>query len=71
MDLMHNVVISLLGGQREGVYRIVLNEPLLEKVVVTRLDHPSTGGINSKQEKEGITTNSRKNFNLPLLGKLI
>lgn len=71
MDLMHNVVISLLGGQREGIYRIVLNESVIGKVVVTRLDHPSTGDISSKQEDGDLTTSTRKNFNLPLLGKLL
>lgn len=37
MELMHNEVIRIAAGELKGLYRVVLDEPSIERVVAVRL----------------------------------
>lgn len=41
MELMHNVAFSILEGSDAGLYRVVLDEIVLNKTAVVRLDPPA------------------------------
>lgn len=77
MGLMHNQAIGILADARlsdglEGIYRVILNEPLVKKVVVVRIDQPAT----EKPHRGGRpplsqTKQVRKKSPLQLIGDLL
>lgn len=72
MELMHNAVIRIAAGDLMGLYRVVLDEPCIERVIAVRLDAggesvPSRGGRKKKEN----TKKPRKKAPLPLVGELL
>ena len=72
MELMHNEVIRIAVGDLKGLYRVVLDEPLIERVVAVRLvagaeDARPKGG----RKKKETTKRPRKKAPAPLLGELL
>jgi putative transposase len=72
MDLIHNTAFRILGGQDNGIYRVVLDEIQIGKTAVVRLDPPEE----SRKAKGGRkqlaqTKNKRKKAPPPMLGETI
>lgn len=77
MDLMHNQAIEILADARlpdglEGIYRVILNEPAINKLVVVRIDQPAT----EKSQRGGRPPASQskrvpKKRPQPLIGELL
>jgi putative transposase len=72
MELMHNEVFRVAAGDLKGLYRVILDEPLIDRVIAVRLDldaavAPKKGG-RKKLEK---TKRKRKKAPPPLLGDLL
>lgn len=72
MELMHNQVIRIAAGDLMGLYRVVLDEPSIERVIAVRLDAvaesvPSKGGRKKKEN----TKKPRKKAPPPLVGELL
>ncbi len=72
MELMHNQVIRIAAGDLMGLYRVVLDEPSIERVIAVRLDAaaetvPPKGG----RKKTENTKRPRKKPPLPLVGELL
>lgn len=72
MELMHNEVIRIAAGELEGLYRVVLDEPNIERVVAVRLEGNSevakSRGGRRKREK---SARPRKKAPPPLVGELL
>ncbi len=72
MDLMHNEVIRIAIGELKGLYRVVLDEPSIEKVIVVRLDAiAGNSPPKSGRKKLEKTKRPRKKAPAPLMGELI
>lgn len=72
MELMHNEVISITAGELKGLYRVILDEPSIERVVAVRLDADAEGAQSKGGRKKIERTKSpRKKPTLPLIGELI
>lgn len=71
MDLIHNEVFKITVGDLQGLYRVVLNEPATEQLIVVRLDS-SPGAIESKGGRRKIDSPLKKQKKppQPLVGKL-
>lgn len=70
--LMHNQVIHVLSGAWEGIYRVILDEPRIDKTVLVRLSEPTqTGKRPGGRKKLAATKSPRKKAPLPLIGDLI
>lgn len=72
MELMHNQVIRIAAGDLMGLYRVVLDEPSIDRVIAVRLDAaaetvPPKGGRKKKEN----TKKPRKKAPLPLVGELL
>lgn len=73
MELMHNQVVAILSiGENEALYRVLLDEPLLNQTVLVRID----GGIEEERHRGGrkkIAARKRCNQKPPepLVGTLI
>ena len=72
MELMHNDVIRIAAGELKGLYRVVLDEPAIERVVAVRMDSDAEvvrpkGG----RKKTERTKNLRRKAPLPLIGELL
>lgn len=72
MDLMHNEVIRVAAGDLQGTYRVVLDEPAIQKVVVVRLDR-AAGTVRRKvgRRRKEVTKTPRKKAPAPLVGDLL
>jgi putative transposase len=72
MELMHNEVIRIAAGELKGLYRVVLDEPSIERVVAVRLDAAAEDarpkGGRRKKEK---TKRPRRKAPAPLVGGLL
>lgn len=72
MELMHNEVFRVAAGDLKGLYRVVLDEPLIDRVVAVRLDPdadlaPRKGG----RKKLKLTKKKRKKAPPSLVGDLL
>lgn len=45
MDLMHNCALRITEGEAEGLYRVILDEPGINRTALVRLDPPAAGEI--------------------------
>lgn len=73
MDLMHNQAISILDGDYKGIYRIILNEPSIDKTCLVRLDPDPVVGGQSKGGRRRLDNpiNPRKKQKQQNVGALI
>lgn len=73
MDLMHNQAIRILGGEYKGLYRVLLDEIVLNQTVLVRLDTPPErgGGKRGGRKPLSATKHPRKNQRLPNVGQLL
>jgi putative transposase len=72
MELMHNEVIRIAAGELKGLYRVVLDEPSIERVVAVRLE--ADGEVTRSQDgrkKKEKTKLPRKKAPAPLVGELL
>lgn len=71
MELMHNEVVLIAAGYLKGTYRVVLDEPRANQVIVVRLD-PTQDDSRSRggRKKKAVTLKPRKKAPEPLIGKL-
>lgn len=72
MDLIHNEVIRIAASDLQGTYRVVLDEPAIQKVVAVRLDPTDEaakrkGGRKRKEPRKS----PRKTRSAPLVGDLL
>lgn len=74
MDLMHNCAIRIVDGVWEGIYRVLLDEPALNRTALVRLDPPGTteGGISRGGRKRlPHPKNPRKKPRAPVLSTVL
>lgn len=77
MDLMHNQVIRILSDANdtdslEGMYRVILDEPTINKTVVVRIDVSGTKKARRGGRKlAAVTMRKRKKSPPPLIGDLL
>jgi len=73
MDLIHNQTFKIINNELEGIYRVILHKPDIEKIVVVRLDSDSENTDRSKggRKQIEITKNPRKKPPVPNIGTLI
>jgi putative transposase len=72
MELMHNEVIRIAAGELKGIYRVVLDEPTIESVVVVRLDADAQVERRTVgRKKNEKTKRPRKKAPAPLVGELL
>lgn len=77
MDLIHNMVIRILGDANdaatlEGIYRVILDEPTINKTIVVRIDEPaSPKAIRGGRKLATVTNRKRKKNPPPLIGNLL
>jgi putative transposase len=70
MDLMHNQVIHILDGDKEGIYRVILDEPRLNKTALVRLSAEEPRGTAGRR-RLNVTKRPRKKSPAALVGALI
>lgn len=70
MDLMHNSCFRIQSGPNQGIYRVVLNEPLINKIVAARLDAPTGGAGKGGRRLMERTASPRKKRVPPLINGL-
>ena len=72
MEVMHNEVIRIAAGELKGLYRVVLNEPSIQRVVAVRIDADaeSVRHKGGRKRKE-MTKRPRKKAPPPLIGDLL
>lgn len=73
MDLIHNVAIRITTGPFEGFYRVLLDEPVLRKTALIRLDPPLTADSRSRGGRKRLPhpTTPRKKPRAPLLAAVL
>lgn len=72
MELMHNEVIRIATGALMGLYRVVLDEPGIERVIAVQLDvDAETVRPKGGRKKKEKTKKPRKKAPLPLVGELL
>jgi len=73
MDLMHNLAIRITGGDLEGIYRIILDEPRIGKTALVRLDPPDNNDDKSRGGRKPLNNpkHQRKKKRPPNIGTLI
>lgn len=70
--LMHNQVIRISSGNYEGLYRVILVEPRINKAVLINFtDAPHKDKRRGGRPKLVVTKSPRKKKPLPLIGELI
>lgn len=72
MDLMHNEVIRIAAGDRQGTYRVILDEPAIQRVVVVRLDLAADKAKRKVgRKRKPLSKTPRKRAPAPLVGDLL
>jgi hypothetical protein len=72
MDLIHNSVFKIIGGEEDRIYRVVLNEIRIKKVAIVGLDQPSEYAPHKGGRKKfNETKKPRKKPPMPFIGQLI
>lgn len=72
MELMHNEVIRIAAGELKGLYRVVLDEPTIERVVAVRLEtNAEVARSKGGRKKKEKTKRPRKKAPAPLVGELL
>lgn len=77
MDLMHNMVIRILGDENDadsldGIYRVILDEPTINKAIVVRIDEPASQKSRRGGRKLATVINRKRKKNPPpLVGNLL
>ena len=72
MGLIHNQPIRISSGPNEGLYRVILDEPRINKTVLVKLNE-SNSAIRGRGGRPMLasTKSSRKKKPQPLIGALI
>lgn len=74
MDLMHNIALRICDGERDGIYRVILDEININRTAVVRLDPPSTAdGAKSRGGRKPLPhpTRTRKKPRAPVLAAVL
>ena len=72
MELMHNEVIRVVAGELAGLYRVVLDEMKIKRVVAVRLDTDVERAAPKRgRRKLAKPKNPRKKAPSPLIGELL
>jgi len=72
MELMHNEVIRIAAGDLKGLYRVVLDEPSIERVVAARMESEvERGRPKGGRKKKEKTKTARKKAPPRLVGELV
>lgn len=72
MELSHNNTFQILGGPDAGLYRVVLDEILMGKMAIVRLDPPGNErGSKGGRKRLATTRSPRKKPPPPLLGEIL
>jgi len=71
MDLMHNTAFRIHSSEAAGLYRVILAEPQIDRVILARLDpHPSSLPSKGGRPRSQTTKHPRKKPRAPLVGEL-
>lgn len=54
MDLIHNAVIQIIEPPLEGIYRVILDEPSIDRTAVVRLDPPNDSKVPTRGGRRRI-----------------
>jgi hypothetical protein len=70
--LIHNQVVRFSSGAWEGMYRIVVEAPRMNKTILVKLTESTSSSEKSRGRKKlSVTKSPRKKAPLPLIGDMI
>ena len=73
MELIHNALVRIMEPQHAGMYRVILDEPALDRTAVVRLDPPTEAEIQMRGGRRRVETprRQRKKAQPPLTTEIL